>query len=45
MEIQQDFRELLELLNAHEVEFVIVGAYFYFLIYVFAFCILIFTLV
>jgi hypothetical protein len=27
MEIQQDFKELLELLNAHEVEFVIVGAY------------------
>ena len=27
MEIQQDFRELLELFNAHEVEFVIVGAY------------------
>ena len=27
MEIYQDFKELLELLNAHEVEFVIVGAY------------------
>lgn len=27
MEIQQDFKELLELLNAHEVEFIIVGAY------------------
>lgn len=27
MEIQQDFKELLELLNAHEVKFVIVGAY------------------
>lgn len=27
MEIQQDFRELLELFNAHEVEYVIVGAY------------------
>lgn len=27
MEIQQDFKELLELLNAHNVEYVIVGAY------------------
>jgi len=27
MEIQQDFKELLKLLNAHDVEFVIVGAY------------------
>ncbi len=27
MEVQQDFKELLELLNAHKVEFVIVGAY------------------
>lgn len=27
MEIQQDFKELLELLNAHKVEFIIVGAY------------------
>ena len=27
MEIQQDFKELLELLNARKVEFVIVGAY------------------
>jgi hypothetical protein len=27
MEIQQDFKELLELFNAHEVEYVIVGAY------------------
>ncbi len=27
MEIQQDFKELLELLNAHNVQYVIVGAY------------------
>ena len=27
MEIQQDFKELLELLNVHNVEYVIVGAY------------------
>jgi hypothetical protein len=27
MEVQQDFKELLELLNAHDVEYVIVGAY------------------
>ena len=27
MEIQQDFKELLELLNGHSVEYVIVGAY------------------
>lgn len=27
MEIQQDFKELLESFNAHEVEYVIVGAY------------------
>ena len=27
MEIQKDFKELLELLNAHEVEYLIVGAY------------------
>jgi hypothetical protein len=27
MEIQQDFKELLELFNAHEVKYVIVGAY------------------
>ncbi len=27
MEIQQDFRELLELLNRHEVDFIIVGGY------------------
>ncbi len=27
MEIQQDFKELLKLLNAHNVEYVIVGAY------------------
>jgi tRNA U34 2-thiouridine synthase MnmA/TrmU len=27
METQQDFKELLELLNAHAVEYVIVGAY------------------
>ncbi len=27
MEVQQDFKELLELLNAHEVKYVIVGGY------------------
>jgi len=27
MEVQEDFREFLELLNAHEVQFLIVGAY------------------
>lgn len=27
MEIQKDFKELLELFNAHKVEYVIVGAY------------------
>lgn len=27
MEVQEDFKELLALLNAHEVEYVIVGAY------------------
>jgi hypothetical protein len=27
MEIHQDYRELLELLNAHNVKYVIVGAY------------------
>jgi len=27
MEVQQDFRDLLELLNAHKVEYLIVGAY------------------
>ncbi|PJA26411.1 MAG: hypothetical protein CO189_11065 [candidate division Zixibacteria bacterium CG_4_9_14_3_um_filter_46_8] len=27
MEVQQDFRELLELFNAHKVEYLIVGAY------------------
>ena len=27
MEIQEDFKELLELLNAHKVEYLIVGAY------------------
>jgi len=27
MEIQSDFKELLELLNSHEVEYIIVGAY------------------
>ena len=27
MEVQPDFRELLALLNAHEVEYIIVGAY------------------
>jgi len=27
MEVQQDFKELLELFNAHEVEYVIVGGY------------------
>ena len=27
MEIQQDFKELLELFNKHNVEYVIVGAY------------------
>ena len=27
MEVQEDFKELLALLNAHDVEYVIVGAY------------------
>ena len=27
MEVQKDFRDLLELLNAHKVEYLIVGAY------------------
>ena len=27
MEVQQDFRELLELFNVHHVEYIIVGAY------------------
>ena len=27
MEVQQDFRDLLALLNAHKVEYMIVGAY------------------
>ena len=27
MEIQKDFKELLELLNAHEVEYLVVGGY------------------
>ena len=27
MEVQEDFREFLELLNAHEVQFIIVGGY------------------
>ncbi len=27
MEVQEDFREFFELLNAHEVEFIIVGGY------------------
>ncbi len=27
MEVQKDFRDLLELLNAHKVEYMIVGAY------------------
>ena len=27
MEVQQDFKELLELFNAHRVEYVIVGGY------------------
>lgn len=27
MEVQKDFRDLLELLNAHQVEYMIVGAY------------------
>lgn len=27
MEVQQDFKELLELLNAHKAEYIIVGAY------------------
>jgi len=27
MEVQPDFKELLELLNAHKVEFIVVGAY------------------
>ena len=27
MEVQRDFRDLLELLNAHKVEYMIVGAY------------------
>ena len=27
MEVQQDFRDLLELFNAHKVEYMIVGAY------------------
>jgi hypothetical protein len=27
MEVQPDFRELLALFNAHEVEYIIVGAY------------------
>ncbi len=27
MEVQQDFKELLQLFNAHEVEYVIVGGY------------------
>ena len=27
MEVQKDFREFLELLNAHDVEFIIVGGY------------------
>ena len=27
MEVQSDFKELLELFNAHEVEYIIVGGY------------------
>ncbi len=27
MEVQQDFKELLELFNAHKVQYVIVGGY------------------
>ncbi len=27
MEVQQDFRDLLELFNKHEVDYIIVGAY------------------
>ncbi len=27
MEIQQDFKDLLELFNAHKVEYIIVGGY------------------
>ena len=27
MEIQKDFRELLELFNAHKVEYIVVGGY------------------
>ena len=27
MEVQEDFRDLLELFNAHKVDYIIVGAY------------------